>query len=47
MRPIGGLPLGPIGELLGRRLVLLRLLRGLSMGGEFTGSVMTLVAPVQ
>ena len=82
MRPIGGLLLGPIGDLVGRRalllisvavmaacslgiallpptsawgwpsavlLVLLRLLQGLSVGGEFTGSVVTLVetAPAQ
>ena len=76
MRPIGGLLLGPIGDLVGRRalllvsvavmaacslgiallpptsqwgpasavvLVLLRLLQGLSVGGEFTGSVVALV----
>ncbi len=82
MRPIGGLVLGPIGDVVGRRalllvsvavmaacslgiallpptsqwghasavlLVLLRLLQGLSVGGEFTGSVVALVetAPVQ
>ena len=82
MRPIGGLVLGPLGDLVGRRvlllvsvavmaacslgiallpptsqwghasavlLVLLRLLQGLSVGGEFTGSVVALVetAPVQ
>jgi MHS family proline/betaine transporter-like MFS transporter len=82
MRPIGGLLLGPLGDLVGRRallllsvvvmaacslgiallpptnqwghvsavlLVLLRLLQGLSVGGEFTGSVVALVetAPVQ
>ena len=82
MRPIGGLLLGPIGDLVGRRalllvsvavmaacslgiallpptsqwghvsallLVLLRLLQGLSVGGEYTGSVVALVetAPVQ
>jgi MHS family proline/betaine transporter-like MFS transporter len=82
MRPIGGLLLGPIGDLVGRRalllvsvavmaacslgiallpptsqwgpssavlLVLLRLLQGLSVGGEFTGSVVALVetAPPQ
>ena len=82
MRPIGGLLLGPIGDLVGRRallqvsvavmavcslgiallpsashwgyasavlLVLLRLLQGLSVGGEFTGSVVALVetAPLQ
>ncbi|MFM8545772.1 MAG: MFS transporter [Vulcanococcus sp.] len=76
MRPVGGLLLGPIGDLVGRRalllvsvtvmaacslgiallpptsawghssavlLVLLRLLQGLSVGGEFTGSVVALV----
>ena len=82
MRPVGGLLLGPIGDLVGRRalllvsvavmaacslgiallpptsawgngsavlLVLLRLLQGLSVGGEFTGSVVALVeaAPSQ
>jgi MHS family proline/betaine transporter-like MFS transporter len=82
MRPIGGLVLGPIGDVVGRRalllvsvavmaacslgiallpptsqwghasavlLVLFRLLQGLSVGGEFTGSVVALVetAPVQ
>jgi MHS family proline/betaine transporter-like MFS transporter len=82
MRPVGGLLLGPIGDLVGRRalllvsvavmaacslgiallpptsawghssavlLVLLRLLQGLSVGGEFTGSVVALVeaAPPQ
>ena len=82
MRPVGGLLLGPIGDLVGRRalllvsvavmaacslgiallpptsawgppsavlLVLLRLLQGLSVGGEFTGSVVALVeaAPAQ
>ncbi|MEB3319483.1 MAG: MFS transporter [Cyanobium sp.] len=82
MRPVGGLLLGPIGDLVGRRvllcvsvavmaacslgiallpptsqwglgsavlLVLLRLLQGLSVGGEFTGSVVSLVesAPPQ
>lgn len=81
MRPLGGLLLGPIGDLVGRRLllrisvtvmascslgiallpptnlwgpsavllVLLRLLQGLSVGGEFTGSVVALVesAPPQ
>ncbi|MEN9859940.1 MAG: hypothetical protein RLZZ515_422 [Cyanobacteriota bacterium] len=82
MRPVGGLLLGPLGDLVGRRalllvsmvvmatcslgiallpptnqwghisavfLVLLRLLQGLSVGGEFTGSVVALVetAPLQ
>ncbi len=82
MRPIGGLVLGPLGDVVGRRalllvsvavmaacslgiallpptsqwghasavlLVLFRLLQGLSVGGEFTGSVVALVetAPVQ
>jgi MHS family proline/betaine transporter-like MFS transporter len=82
MRPIGGLLLGPIGDLVGRRLllvvsmavmaacslgiallppasqwghvsavllVLLRLMQGLSVGGEYTGSVVMLVelAPLQ
>ena len=79
MRPIGGLILGPIGDLIGRRsllvtsvalmsacslgiavlppvsdwgmasaviLVLLRMLQGLSVGGEFTGSVVALVEDV-
>ena len=79
MRPIGGLILAPIGDLVGRRsllltsvaimsacslgiallppaadwgiasaiiLVLLRMLQGLSVGGEFTGSVVALVEDV-
>ena len=79
MRPIGGLILAPIGDLIGRRsllvtsvaimsacslgiallppvadwgiasaiiLVLLRMLQGLSVGGEFTGSVVALVEDV-